>query len=290
MLEPFLLERYFAEHEFATPHLLCSSDLESVEMRELVATADDETAALWHDLRLGYTETTGHPLLRAELAALYETVDADEVVTFAGASEAITCLVSGLVRAGRPRDRDLARLPVAVRGRGGRRRRRHHHRAPRRGRLGDRPRRDPGGAAPGNAPDRRQRAAQPHRHAALARDVARAGRARRRRRRDAALRRGLPAARARPGRSARRRRRPRRPRRLGRCAVEELRPRRPARSAGWRRATAPSGRRRYASRTTARCATRRRPRSSVSSRCAAPAGSSIATARWCWTTWRWSTT
>ena len=97
VLEPFLLERYFAEHEFATPHLLCSSDLETVEMRELVATADDETAALWHDLRLGYTETTGHPLLRAELAALYETVDADEVVTFAGASEAITCLVSGLV-------------------------------------------------------------------------------------------------------------------------------------------------------------------------------------------------
>src|SRR3954469_2245982 len=100
VLEPFLLERYFAKHEFATPHLLCASALESVEMRELVATADDETAALWHDLRLGYTETTRHPLLRAELAALYETVDADEVVTFAGASEAITCLVSGLVSPG----------------------------------------------------------------------------------------------------------------------------------------------------------------------------------------------
>jgi hypothetical protein len=42
-------------------------------MRELVKTADDETAALWHDLRLGYTETTGRPLLRAELAALDDT-------------------------------------------------------------------------------------------------------------------------------------------------------------------------------------------------------------------------
>lgn len=100
VLEPFLLERYFAEHEFSTPHLLCSSDLETVGMRELVAAADDETTALWHDLRLGYTETTGHPLLRAELAALYETVDAGDVVTFAGASEAITCLVSGLVGPG----------------------------------------------------------------------------------------------------------------------------------------------------------------------------------------------
>ena len=100
VIEPFLLERYFAQHEFATPYLLCSSDLESVPMRDLVATADDEMAALWHDLRLGYTETTGHPLLRAELAALYDTVDADDVVTFAGASEAITCLVSGLVASG----------------------------------------------------------------------------------------------------------------------------------------------------------------------------------------------
>jgi aspartate/methionine/tyrosine aminotransferase len=69
-------------------------------MRELLADADDETAALWRDLRLGYTETTGHPLLRAELAALYDTVDADDVITFAGASEAITCVVSGLVGPG----------------------------------------------------------------------------------------------------------------------------------------------------------------------------------------------
>src|SRR4029077_2387957 len=57
-------------------------------------------AALWDGLRLGYTETTGHPALRAELAALYATLTADEVVTVAGASEAITCLVSGLVGPG----------------------------------------------------------------------------------------------------------------------------------------------------------------------------------------------
>jgi aspartate/methionine/tyrosine aminotransferase len=100
VLEPFLLERYFAEHEFATPHLLCASDLESVPMRDLVAHADDEAAALWDDLRLGYTETTGHPALRAELAGLYTTLAPDDIVTFAGASEAITCLMSGLVGPG----------------------------------------------------------------------------------------------------------------------------------------------------------------------------------------------
>ena len=34
-------------------------------MAELLALADDETRALWDGLRLGYTESTGHPLLRA---------------------------------------------------------------------------------------------------------------------------------------------------------------------------------------------------------------------------------
>ena len=48
-----------------------------------------ETAALWRDLRLGYTESLGHPLLRREIAALYDTVDPDEVVVFSGAEEAI---------------------------------------------------------------------------------------------------------------------------------------------------------------------------------------------------------
>ena len=37
-------------------------------MADLLALADDETRALWADLRLGYTESTGHPLLRREIA------------------------------------------------------------------------------------------------------------------------------------------------------------------------------------------------------------------------------
>ncbi len=58
-------------------------------MAELLAMADPETAALWRDLRLGYTESLGHPLLRREIASLYDTVDPDEVVVFSGAEEAI---------------------------------------------------------------------------------------------------------------------------------------------------------------------------------------------------------
>ena len=92
----FALERFFARWEFAVEHLLCASDVQAYPMAELLALADDETRALWDGLELGYTESSGHPLLRREIASLYETVDADEVLTFAGAEEAVFCLMSAL--------------------------------------------------------------------------------------------------------------------------------------------------------------------------------------------------
>ena len=69
-------------------------------MAELLALADDETRAMWDGLRLGYTESTGHPLLRAEIAELYETLEPDDVLVFAGAEEAIFCLMNVLLGPG----------------------------------------------------------------------------------------------------------------------------------------------------------------------------------------------
>ena len=92
----FALERYFARWEFAVEHVLCASDVQAYPMAELLALADDETRALWDGLELGYTESTGHPLLRREIATLYETIDADEVLTFAGAEEAVFCLMNAM--------------------------------------------------------------------------------------------------------------------------------------------------------------------------------------------------
>jgi len=85
----FELERFFSRHEFAVRHLLCASDVEGWAMADLLALADDEARALWDGLTLGYTEAPGHPLLRAEIARLYETVGPDDVLTFSGAEEAI---------------------------------------------------------------------------------------------------------------------------------------------------------------------------------------------------------
>jgi aspartate/methionine/tyrosine aminotransferase len=96
----FALERYFARWEFAVEHVLCASDVEGWPMADLLDLADGETAALWRDLRLGYTESTGHPLLRAEIAELYEHVGPDGVLVFAGAEEAIFCLLNVLLGPG----------------------------------------------------------------------------------------------------------------------------------------------------------------------------------------------
>jgi aspartate/methionine/tyrosine aminotransferase len=96
----FALERYFARWEFAVQHVLGASDVEGWSMGELLDLADDETRSMWSNLRLGYTESTGLPLLRAEIATLYEGLSADDVLVFAGAEEAIFCLLSTSLQEG----------------------------------------------------------------------------------------------------------------------------------------------------------------------------------------------
>ena len=89
LIADFELERYFAKWEFNVDHLLCASDPEPLSMGELLALADPESERLWRDLRLGYTETPGHPLLRAEIARGYQTVEPDHVLVCSGAEEAV---------------------------------------------------------------------------------------------------------------------------------------------------------------------------------------------------------
>jgi aspartate/methionine/tyrosine aminotransferase len=96
-IEPFALERYFAEHEFEAAYLLGSSDCETMSMAELLELADDDTKEVWGRLRLGYTESAGLPLLREEVAGLYEGVSADDVLVVApeeGIFVAMNCLLN----------------------------------------------------------------------------------------------------------------------------------------------------------------------------------------------------
>ena len=79
-INPFRLERYFAKYEFKVRFLLSSSDCESISMNELLQMATPASLELWQGLKLGYTESQGHPLLRAEVSSLYHNIPADNVL------------------------------------------------------------------------------------------------------------------------------------------------------------------------------------------------------------------
>ncbi len=96
----FGLERYFATWEFSCRHLLCASGIEGWKMADVLALADPESRALWDQLSLGYTESAGHPLLRAEIATRYAGLDAEHIHCFAGAEEAIAMFIGAMVDAG----------------------------------------------------------------------------------------------------------------------------------------------------------------------------------------------
>lgn len=99
-IETFKLERYFARWEFVAPYLLCTSDVQGYPLQELLELADEETRGLWNHLNLGYTESLGHPLLRKEIASLYETTETGQVICFAGAEEAMYITMRVLLRPG----------------------------------------------------------------------------------------------------------------------------------------------------------------------------------------------
>lgn len=95
----FQLERYFAKYEFSARYLLSSSDCEALSMRELLEMADPQIRDLWDQLKLGYTESWGHPLLREEIANGYERIDPTRVLTVVP-EEGIYLVIRALLQPG----------------------------------------------------------------------------------------------------------------------------------------------------------------------------------------------
>jgi aspartate/methionine/tyrosine aminotransferase len=89
MLPDFRLETYFSRWEFAARYLLTASDAQTTSVSDLLDLADEDGLARWSSLDLGYTQTYGLPALREAIASTYTSVSADDVLCFAGASEAI---------------------------------------------------------------------------------------------------------------------------------------------------------------------------------------------------------
>ncbi len=98
-LKPFRLERYFAEHEFASPYHLCASDCESMKLGDLLA-LDPEAAERFSSIHLSYTDTLGSLDLRQAITSLYEQISTDQILVHTGAEEAIFNFMNVLLEPG----------------------------------------------------------------------------------------------------------------------------------------------------------------------------------------------
>lgn len=87
-IKNFKLECYFGKYEFTAPYLLTQSDCESMSTKELLSMEPGSEEGYMNQW-LGYTETWGDPELRKLVAGLYEDMDAENVLIFHGAQEAI---------------------------------------------------------------------------------------------------------------------------------------------------------------------------------------------------------
>lgn len=96
-LPEFRLESYFSKWEFAARYHLTASDAETMSLRELLAYGTDADRDAWENQRFGYIETRGTPALRAAIAATYERIAPDDVMTFAGAEEGLYCAMHAVL-------------------------------------------------------------------------------------------------------------------------------------------------------------------------------------------------
>lgn len=104
----FATEEFFSHYEFGSPHLLGVSDCETMSIDELLSLAGLSSSDL-AELRLGYTESAGHPDLRRAIAATYADVEPDDVVVLTSPVEGIYLTMRTLLS---PGDRALVLSPA----------------------------------------------------------------------------------------------------------------------------------------------------------------------------------
>ncbi len=86
-----------------------SSAPEAVSLQELLSLANHREMKLWNELSLGYSSNQGHLALRESIAATYPDLTSANIITFAGAQEAIFVAYHALLKAN---DRVHVILPI----------------------------------------------------------------------------------------------------------------------------------------------------------------------------------
>ena len=97
-IKPFLTEHFFAKYEFTASHLLASSDCETTSIAELLDLSGGSLAE-FGAVKLGYTESQGHPEYRRLVTEMYDNVAADDVVILTSPVEGIYLTMQTLLDA-----------------------------------------------------------------------------------------------------------------------------------------------------------------------------------------------
>ena len=85
----FKLENYLSSREYTANFPLCSSDIETLTIGDLLELGSSADRSRWEHLSLGYTEPKGNPELLEEIAKQYPGLSSANIACFAGAEEAI---------------------------------------------------------------------------------------------------------------------------------------------------------------------------------------------------------
>jgi aspartate/methionine/tyrosine aminotransferase len=98
-IAPFTIEEYYAQYEFSVPYNLSASDCETMSVSELLQLAQLSIDDLGR-LKLGYTESQGHPLLREAISGTYEDVSPEEIVVLGAPEEGVYVTMRTLLSPG----------------------------------------------------------------------------------------------------------------------------------------------------------------------------------------------
>ena len=99
-LPEFRLEVFFSVWESHAKYNIAQSDAETMTVAEVLSYGTDADREAFANIRLSYPPAWGGEELRAAVAATYDTVDAEHVLCFSGAEEAIFWGMEDLIAPG----------------------------------------------------------------------------------------------------------------------------------------------------------------------------------------------
>jgi len=96
----YKLTKFQADNAHRSEYFMGASGPEAISLQELLSLASDEDRQRWQGFSLGFASSQGDEYLRGLIAADYPGLSAENIITFAGAQEAIYATYHALLNPG----------------------------------------------------------------------------------------------------------------------------------------------------------------------------------------------